>query len=43
MSYPDTFFTIVESATGEFKDKGSKFLAFIFAIDSKEIATRYYL
>lgn len=36
MLFTDTYFTITQNTTGEFKDKGSKFLGFAYPIKSEE-------
>lgn len=36
MLFSDTYFTITQNTTGEFKDKGSKFLGFAYPIKSEE-------
>jgi len=36
MLFTDTYLTITQPATGEFKDKGSKFLGFAYPIKSEE-------
>ena len=32
MSLPDSFYTLTATSTGEYKDKGSKFIAYAFAV-----------
>jgi len=32
MSLPDSFYTLTTTSTGEYKDKGSKFIAYAFAV-----------
>jgi uncharacterized YigZ family protein len=36
MLFTDTYLTITQSATGEFKDKGSKFLGFVYPIKTED-------
>ncbi len=41
MSLPDTFLTIKSVSEGEYKDKGSRFLAFAFAIKGEDDAKEW--
>lgn len=36
MLFTDTYLTITQAATGEFKDKGSKFLGFVYPIKTED-------
>jgi putative IMPACT (imprinted ancient) family translation regulator len=40
---PDFYFTIQQTATAEFKDRGSKFLAFAYPLKDKEQVKDYLL
>lgn len=40
-SLPDAYFTLVAPAVGEFKDRGSKFIAYAYPVRSEEDALRY--
>jgi uncharacterized YigZ family protein len=38
MSLPDSFYTISHTSTGEFKERGSKFLSYAFSVQTEEEA-----